>query len=74
MILARIVGTVVAIEDGLCTVRTDSNDVLAATAVNVGAVGTRTSVSLRPESVRFQPSQARTADNKAAGSAEERLT
>jgi putative spermidine/putrescine transport system ATP-binding protein len=53
-------GVVQDISDTSCTVRLDSGDVIDAMAVNVGAVGERTKVSIRPERVeidktRLQP-------------------
>ncbi|ARU01241.1 ABC transporter ATP-binding protein [Yoonia vestfoldensis] len=53
-------GVVQEISDARCTVRLDSGDVIDAMPVNVGAVGDRTKVSIRPERVeidktRLQP-------------------
>lgn len=44
-------GTVENIERGLCTVRLDSGEVITATAGNIGGLGSRTTVSVRPERV-----------------------
>ncbi|WP_233416757.1 ABC transporter ATP-binding protein [Halovulum marinum] len=46
-------GTVVELADGKATVRLDSGDVIATTAVNVSAAGDRTLVSVRPERVEY---------------------
>ena len=51
----RLDGRVEAIEGGRCTVRLDSGELIAATPVNVGRVGERTLVSIRPERVEFKP-------------------
>jgi putative spermidine/putrescine transport system ATP-binding protein len=51
-------GTILAIEDETCVVQTESGAIVKALPVNIGAVGTRTSLSLRPECVRFRPASA----------------
>jgi putative spermidine/putrescine transport system ATP-binding protein len=51
-------GTILAIEDETCVVQTASGAIVKAMPVNIGAVGTRTSLSLRPECVRFRPASA----------------
>jgi putative spermidine/putrescine transport system ATP-binding protein len=48
-------GTVLAVNDGVCVVRTDSGETVKAMPVNIGPIGSRTSLSLRPECVRFRP-------------------
>lgn len=48
-------GEVVEVSDGLCTVKLDDGTVLKADKVNVGGVGERTTISLRPERVELDP-------------------
>lgn len=50
-------GVVTHIEGNACTVKLDSGDVIAATPVNVTAVGERTRVSIRPERVEADPNR-----------------
>ena len=50
-------GTVETIEDGVCTVRLGSGELLDAVPVNVTRAGERTTVSIRPERVEFKPEQ-----------------
>jgi putative spermidine/putrescine transport system ATP-binding protein len=48
-------GVVETLEDGACTVRLGSGELLDALPVNVGRPGDRTTVSIRPERVEFKP-------------------
>lgn len=58
----RLSGTVNEVhDDGTCTVGLDSGDVVRAKAVNVGGVGSKTLLSIRPERVQINP------DGSAAG-------
>jgi putative spermidine/putrescine transport system ATP-binding protein len=50
----RLTGVIEAISGGDCRVRLDTGEVIAATAVNVTAVGARTQVSIRPERVEYK--------------------
>ena len=48
----RLVGTVAGVEGSLCTVRLPGGELVEALAVNIGPVGSLTTLSLRPERVR----------------------
>ena len=45
----QMLGTVQSIVKGIATVKLDSGDIVKALAVNIGAVGSRTTLSVRPE-------------------------
>ncbi len=47
----RLVGDVAAVDGKECDVRLDTGDVIRASAVNIGGVGSKTTLSLRPERV-----------------------
>jgi putative spermidine/putrescine transport system ATP-binding protein len=49
-------GTVTAINDNICEVKLDDGTMLKAEKVNVGGVGDRTTLSLRPERIETVPS------------------
>ena len=51
----RLTGTVKQLDGKQCRVEIDGGGEIAALAVNVGGVGERTSLSLRPESVKVNP-------------------
>jgi len=55
----RFVGEIVEVDDGVCMVETKSGLKIAALAVNVGRVGSRTTLSIRPERVELRPSDDR---------------
>ena len=48
-------GVVQEIQGDTCIVKLDSGDIIDAVPVNVSAVGERTTVSIRPERVEFDP-------------------
>jgi putative spermidine/putrescine transport system ATP-binding protein len=48
-------GTVVAISGGACTVELPGGDRVTALAVNIGPVGSRATLSLRPERIQINP-------------------
>ena len=49
----RLIGTVMDVEGSRCTARLESGEVVEALAVNIGPVGSRTTLSLRPERVQI---------------------
>ncbi|HJP07058.1 MAG TPA: TOBE domain-containing protein, partial [Arenicellales bacterium] len=51
----RLMGSVRGIEGNHCQVELDNGEQIQALKVNVGAVGTRTTLSLRPERVEVNP-------------------
>jgi putative spermidine/putrescine transport system ATP-binding protein len=51
----RLLGTVAGVEGALCRVQLPSGHAVEALAVNIGAVGSRTTLSLRPERVQIGP-------------------
>ncbi len=51
----RLLGTVDAVNDQECSVRLDSGEIVHALAVNIAGVGSRTTLSLRPERVTLEP-------------------
>jgi putative spermidine/putrescine transport system ATP-binding protein len=51
----QLVGTVVAVGGATCTVELAGGDRVEALAVNIGPVGSRTTVSLRPERIQIDP-------------------
>ncbi len=51
----RLVGTILAVEGGRCTVEIDGGLILDALPVTIGPVGTRTTLSIRPERVLLRP-------------------
>jgi putative spermidine/putrescine transport system ATP-binding protein len=53
-----LMGTISALGDGTCTVDVDGGGSVQAKAVNIGAVGERTTLSLRPERVEVSPADA----------------
>jgi len=48
-------GKVLDLKDSVCSVELDSGGVVRAMAVNIGGIGSRTSLSLRPERVAIAP-------------------
>ena len=65
----RLLGAVTAIDGDYCTVRLDDGQEVRALKVNVGGVGDRTTLSLRPERVEIDPPD--TMDDVLAGNVEE---
>ncbi|MCA1297472.1 ABC transporter ATP-binding protein [Stappia indica] len=53
----KLSGTVVAVDGGTCDVKLDDGTMLKAEAVNIGHVGSRTTISLRPERVEFDTNE-----------------
>ena len=53
----RLLGTVLEVNSGICTVAIDGGGTVEALAVNSGGVGERTTLSLRPESVKINPAE-----------------
>ena len=51
----RLVGTILDVESDRCTVEVDGGLKLEALPVNIGAVGTHTTLSIRPERVLLRP-------------------
>jgi putative spermidine/putrescine transport system ATP-binding protein len=51
----RLLGTVTAIDGNVCTVRVESGEIVKALRINVGKMGDRTTLSLRPERVVLGP-------------------
>ncbi|PID60355.1 MAG: spermidine/putrescine ABC transporter ATP-binding protein [Gammaproteobacteria bacterium] len=58
-------GTVESIDGEYCTVRLDNGNAVGAAAVNIGGVGSRTTLSLRPERLEFDPPES--LDNRLEG-------
>ncbi|MCS5592842.1 MAG: ABC transporter ATP-binding protein [Gammaproteobacteria bacterium] len=56
----RLLGTVEAISGDQVTVKIDSGDTVIASKMNVGSVGGRTTLSLRPERIFINPSKNKT--------------
>ncbi len=56
----RLMGTVEAMKGNIVTVKTDSGDIVVATKVNVGKVGDRATLSLRPERIMVAPKKGKT--------------
>ncbi len=52
-----LMGTITAVGDGTCTVDVDGGGSVQAKAVNIGSVGERTTLSLRPERVEVSPAE-----------------
>ncbi len=52
-----LMGTIKAVGDGVCTVEVDGGHIVQAKAVNIGDVGSRTTLSLRPERVEVSPEE-----------------
>ncbi|MEK9724915.1 MAG: ABC transporter ATP-binding protein [Rhodospirillaceae bacterium] len=52
-----LMGTIKEVANGTCTVEVDGGHVVRAKSVNIGAVGTRTTLSLRPERVEVAPAE-----------------
>ena len=51
----RLTGVVKSVNGSECTVAIDGGGEVAAAAINIGGTGSRTTLSLRPESVRIDP-------------------
>lgn len=51
----KLIGTVTEANNGTCTVQLDNGDVIKASAVNIDGVGSKTTLSLRPERVMVIP-------------------
>lgn len=51
----KLIGTVVEADNGTCRVRLDNGDIIKASAVNIDGVGSKTTLSLRPERVMVLP-------------------
>ena len=66
----RLLGTVEAADDRHCQVKLDSGEVIKAIRVNFEGVGSRTSLSLRPERVKINP-QPGSLDNEIPGRIQE---
>ena len=67
----KLSGTVTEVSGTDCKVQLDDGTVLAAEAVNIEGVGSRTTISLRPERVEFDTDQSM--DNLVKGSIEEMI-
>ncbi len=67
----KLSGTVTAIEGHSCDVQLDDGTQLKAEAVNIGGVGSRTTISLRPERVEFDTHEQM--DNLVKGRIEEMI-
>ncbi len=67
----KLSGTVTEVSGTDCKVQLDDGTVLAAEAVNIDGVGSRTTISLRPERVEFDTDQSM--DNLVKGSIEEMI-
>jgi putative spermidine/putrescine transport system ATP-binding protein len=59
----RLLGTITATEGRTCEVRLDSGELIHATAVNIGGLGARSTLSLRPERVVILSGDARGGDS-----------
>jgi putative spermidine/putrescine transport system ATP-binding protein len=59
-------GTVEALKGNTATVKTDSGDIVVATKVNVGKVGDRATLSLRPERIMVAPKKGKTPNTYSA--------
>jgi len=53
----KLTGTIAELSDGICKVRLATGDVVDADPINVGKVGDRTTLSLRPERVEISPDE-----------------
>lgn len=62
----KLFGKVTKIADGIATVDLDGGGSVTAAAINVGGVGERTTLSLRPERVEIEPAKGKT-DNAITG-------
>ena len=62
----KLFGKVTKLADGIATVDLDGGGSVTAAAVNVGGVGERTTLSLRPERVEIEPAKGKT-DNAITG-------
>ena len=51
----RINGEIIDVDGDVCTVKLDSGETVAAQKVVAGAVGTRTTLSIRPERIELEP-------------------
>ena len=60
-------GTIEAIENGRCTVRLAEGAVVTGLPINVGAVGTQTTLSIRPERIEIAPKDGGAIDNTVKG-------
>ncbi|MGB7431492.1 MAG: ABC transporter ATP-binding protein [Ahrensia sp.] len=65
----KLTGTVEALEGDVCAVRLDDGTLLQADPVNVGAKGSKTTISLRPERIELEPEKG--TDNIISGKIEE---
>jgi putative spermidine/putrescine transport system ATP-binding protein len=67
----KLSGTVTEVTGNACGVKLDDGTMLRAEAVNIGGVGSRTTISLRPERVEFDTNE--TMDNLVKGRIEEMI-
>uniref|UniRef100_UPI003BABE66F ABC transporter ATP-binding protein n=1 Tax=Stappia sp. TaxID=1870903 RepID=UPI003BABE66F len=67
----KLSGTVTEVSGNACNVKLDDGTMLKADAVNIGGVGSRTTISLRPERVEFDTNEAM--DNLVKGRIEEMI-
>jgi putative spermidine/putrescine transport system ATP-binding protein len=51
----RLLGTIESIEDNCCSIKLDDGSLVKANAINIGQVGERSTISLRPERVVVKP-------------------
>lgn len=51
----KLSGTILSIDQNVCRVKLENGTELAAEAVNIGGVGDKTTISLRPERIEFEP-------------------
>jgi putative spermidine/putrescine transport system ATP-binding protein len=58
----RLLGKVVEVKNSTCKVDIDGGGMVEALAINIGPVGSRTTLSLRPESVKINPPEGTCAD------------
>ncbi|MSO93720.1 MAG: ABC transporter ATP-binding protein [Rhodospirillales bacterium] len=55
----KYIGEVVSVNGGACQVRLPNGDMVQALAVNIGPVGSKTTLSMRPESIVITPTDGR---------------
>lgn len=67
----KLSGQVTDIQEQICTIKLDDGQTVKAEAVNIGEVGSRSTISLRPERVELEPSETR--DNELKGVVKEVL-
>lgn len=63
----KLSGTIEAVEDGKCTVKLAQGAVVSGLPINVGAVGSATTLSIRPERVEIAPQDGGGIDNTVKG-------